>query len=170
MKRGITYMVTFLLSLLAIFGISLMLFAAVALVQDKRFFGSAPKEALPLLRPKPERFKGQHVLGWVLLIVSFLMLIADFVIAVWDGVCNGFGFWQFFARFLTILYVYKAYDMFCFDFLLLTRSHFFQHYFPEVDVCEAYHKYGYNLKSQIARIIIYPFICAFIAWICTMIW
>lgn len=163
-------MVTFLLSLLAIAGITLMLYSAVALVQDKRLFGSAPKDAQKLLQPKPERFRGQHVLGWILLILSLLMLVADFVIAVWNGVCNGFGFWQFFVRFLTILYVYKAYDMICFDFLLLTRSRFFQHYFPEVDACESYHKYGFNLKSQMIRIIVYPFICAFIAWICVLVW
>ncbi|MDO5300168.1 MAG: hypothetical protein Q4F18_12115 [Clostridia bacterium] len=163
-------MVTFLLSLLAISGISLMLFSVVALIQDKRLMGSAPKEAQKLVQAKPERFKGQHILGWVLLIVGLLMLIADFVIAVWDGVSNGFAFWQFFARFLIILYVYKAYDMVCFDFLLMTRSHFFEHYYPELEGVEAYHKYGFNLKSQIIRIIMYPFICAFIAWICTMIW
>lgn len=163
-------MVTFLLSLLAIGGITLMLYSAVALVQDKRLFGSAPKDAQKLLQPKPERFKGQHLLGWVLLILSMLMLIADAALAVWDGVRNHFGFWQFFARFLTILYAYKAYDMICFDFLLVTRTHFFQHYYPEVDACESFHKYGFNLKSQIVRIIVYPFLCALFAWICTLIW
>lgn len=163
-------MVTFLLSLLAIGGITLMLYSAVALVQDKRLFGSAPKEAQELIQPKPERFKGQHLLGWVLLILSLLMLIVAAALAIWNGVGNNFGFWQFFARFLTILYAYKAYDMLCFDFLLMTRTRFFQHYYPEVDICESYHKYGYNLKSQIIRIIVYPFICALIAWICTLIW
>lgn len=163
-------MVTFLLSLLAIGGITLMLYSAVSLVQDKRLFGSAPKEAQELIQPKPERFKGQHLLGWVLLILSLLMLIVAAALAIWNGVGNNFGFWQFFARFLTILYAYKAYDMLCFDFLLMTRTRFFQHYYPEVDICESYHKYGYNLKSQIIRIIVYPFICALIAWICTLIW
>lgn len=42
--------------------------------------------------------------------------------------------------------------------LLVTRSHFFQHYYPEIDGCEDYSKYGFNLKSQIIRIIVYPFI------------
>lgn len=163
-------MVTFLLSLLAITGITLMLYSAVALVQDKRFFGSAPKDAQELIQPKPERFKGQHLLGWVLLILSLLMVIAAAALAVWNGVQNNFGFWQFFARFLLMLYAYKAYDMVCFDFLLVTRTRFFQHYYPEVDVCESFHKYGFNLKSQIIRIIVYPFICAFLAWICIMIY
>lgn len=163
-------MVTFLLSLLAIAGICLMMFSAVALVQGDMVASVAPKEARPLIQPKSKRFKGQHILGWVLLILSFLMLIADLVIAVWNGVSNSFGFWQFFARFLIILYAYKAFDMVCFDWLLVTKSHFFQHYYPESEGCETYSKYGFNLKAQIIRIIVYPFICAFIAWICTLIW
>ncbi|MCM1126475.1 MAG: hypothetical protein NC429_08370 [Lachnospiraceae bacterium] len=161
-------MVTFLLSLLAIGGIALMLYSAVALVQDKRLFGSAPKDVQELVQPKPERFKGQHLFGWTLLILSLLMLAAVLVLAVWDGIRNNFGFWQFFARFLIILYAYKAFDMLCFDWLLLTRSHFFQHYYPEIEGCDGCTKYGFNLRSQIIRIIVYPFICAFIAWICTL--
>lgn len=163
-------MVTFLLSLLAIAGICLMLFSAVALVQGDMVASVAPPEAKPLIQPKAERFKGQHALGWALLILSLLMLIAVFAIAVWDGVSNGFGLWQFFARFLIILYAYKAFDMVCFDWLLLTKSHFFQHYYPELEGCETYRKYGFNLKAQIMRIIAYPFVCAFVAWICTTIW
>lgn len=143
-----------------------MLFSAVALVQSDMIVNVAPKEARPLIQPKPERFKGQHILGWVLLILSFFMLIADFVIAVWHGVSSSFGFWQFFARFLIILYVYKAFDMVCFDWLLVTKSHFFQHYYPELEGCETYSKYGFNLKAQILRIIVYPFLCAFLAWLC----
>ncbi|MCM1578956.1 MAG: hypothetical protein NC078_09180 [Ruminococcus sp.] len=163
-------MVTFLLSLLAIGGITLMLYSVVALVQDKRFFGSAPKEAQELIQPKPERFKGQHILGRVLLILSLSAVISAAVLAVWDGVKNGFGFGGFFARFLTMLYAYKAYDMIFFDFILVTRTGFFQRYYPEVDACESFHKYGFNLKSQIIRIIVYPFVCALAAWVCSAVW
>lgn len=162
-------MVTFLLSLLAIGGITLMLYSAVALVQDKRLFGSAPRDARERIQPKPERFAGQHLLGWALLLLSLLAVVSAAVLAVWDGVRAGFGFWGFFARFLTMLYAYKAYDMICFDFLLVTRSRFFQRYYPEVDECESFHKYGFNLKSQIVRILVYPFVCAFAAWVCTLI-
>ena len=84
-------MVTFLLSLLAIGGITLMLYSAVALVQDERLFGSAPKDVQELIQPKPERFKGQHFLGWMFLILGLLMLIAAAFFAVWNGVRNHFG-------------------------------------------------------------------------------
>lgn len=159
-------MVTFLLSLLVIGSITLMLYAAVALVQDKRLFGTAPKAAQQRVQPKPERFKGQHRLGWALILLSMLLLAAAAFWAVWDGVRSGFGFWQFFARFLTILYAYKAYDMICFDWLLMTRTRFFQHYYPEIEGCEEFARYGFNLKSQLLRIAAYPFVCALVAWLC----
>lgn len=73
-------MVTFLLSLLAIAGICLMLFSAVALVQGDMVASVAPKEAQPLIQPKAERFKGQHIIGWILLILSLLMLVAMLVV------------------------------------------------------------------------------------------
>ncbi|MBR3738754.1 MAG: hypothetical protein IKN26_08460 [Eubacterium sp.] len=50
-----------------------------------------------------------------------------------DGIQNHFNLWQFFFRFLIMLYSYKAFDMICFDWLLLTKSRFFQHYYPEIE-------------------------------------
>ena len=45
----------------------LLLYAGVGLIQEKRFFGSAPKENLDAIPDrKPERFPGAHILGWTL--------------------------------------------------------------------------------------------------------
>lgn len=38
----------------------LLLYGAVGFVQDKRFFGSAPKENLAAIPDKKERFPGAH--------------------------------------------------------------------------------------------------------------
>ena len=62
-----------------------------------------------------------------------------------------------------MLYIWKAFDIICLDWLLLTRSHFFQHYYPETEGCEGYHSFGFNHKGQIMRIIVFPFIAAFMA-------
>ena len=43
-----------------------------------------------------------------------------------------FYFFHFFLRFVLIFTIYKLYDMVCFDYFLLMRFEFFQHYFPEV--------------------------------------
>ena len=161
-------LVTTLLTLIFIASISLMMYSAVALVQNKRLFSSAPKDVQTAIQEKPERFRGARALGIILLIVSFCGCAFAFIFGAVNGIQNGFGFWQFFVRFLIMLYLYKAFDMVCFDWLLLTKSHFFQHYYPEIEGCESLEKYGFNLKSQIAKLIAFPFISLLAAWICTL--
>ncbi len=161
--------VTLLLSLIFIASILLMLYSAVALIQDKKLFGSAPKDIQAVIQPKQERFKGQHILGWVLLIFSMLIIGAVFVIAVWDGIRNSFGFWQFFLRFVAVLYIYKAFDMTFLDWFLLQKTHFFQHYYPETEGCKGFHSYGFNKTSQLTKLALFPIFSAAAAWICTLI-
>jgi hypothetical protein len=67
-----------------------------------------------------------------------------------------------------MLYLYKAFDMIFIDWYLLTKSHFFQHYYPETEGCKGFHSYGFNRKSQIAKIIIFPFVALAAAGICML--
>ena len=159
---------TLILALCFILVILLMLYAAVALVQDKRLSGSAPKDIVVAIQPREERFKGARFLGWSLIILSMLILVAVVVIGIWNGVKQGFGFWQFFWRCLLILYIYKAFDLVFLDRVLLQKTRFFQHYYPETEGCAGYHSYGFNKKSQITKILLFPFISALIAWLCTI--
>lgn len=161
--------VTIILSLVFIASISLMLYSAVALVQKKKLFSSAPKDVqAAIIEREHERFKGARVLGWVLIIISLLGIAGAFIFAAVNGVQNHFALWQFFIRFLLMLYIYKAFDIICFDWLLLTKSHFFQHYYPEIEGCESLEKFGFNRKSQIIKIVVFPFVSLLAAWICTL--
>ena len=111
-----------------------MLLSAVAFVQDKKFFSSAPKEAQEIIQPRPEElFYGARAMGWVLMIISILMILGVGAVSIWDGFRSGFTFAQFFTRFVLIFTIYKIYDMVFFDWFLLCRFRFFQHYFPEVE-------------------------------------
>ena len=162
-------LLTVLLGLSLIAGILLMLFAAVALIQDKKFFGSAPKEIQETVLPKPERFKGQHALGYFLIGVSFIIIGGTGVIAVWNGFENDYSFWQFFGRFTAIFYIYKAFDMTFLDYFLLMKSHFFEHYYPEIEEVNANRRYGFNLRSQLIKLVIFPIASAIAAGICMLI-
>ncbi len=93
-------------------------------MQNKKYFTSAPKDIQEVIEDKPERFKGAHFLGYFLMIVSALCIVGAFLFGAVDGIKNGFTFWQFFARFLIMLYLYKAFDMTFIDYYLLTKSHF----------------------------------------------
>ena len=150
--------------------ITLLLISAVAFVQDKRFFSSAPKEALEVLKPRNEElFYGARTMGWVLMIISILTILGVGAVSIWDGFRSSFSFIQFFLRFVTIFTVYKAYDMIFFDWFLLCKFHFFQHYYPEVESVYSGRKYGYNIKSQLLKLlVIFPAVSALAAWICTL--
>ncbi|MCR5094810.1 MAG: hypothetical protein K6B72_12660 [Lachnospiraceae bacterium] len=150
--------------------ITLMLISAVAFVQDKRFFSSAPKEAQEALLPRDqELFYGAKTIGWTLMIFSMLMILGTGVISIWDGFRSGFTFWQFFLRFVLIFDIYKIYDMVCFDYFLLMKFHFFQFYFPEVESVYKDRKYGYNIRSQLLKLlVIFPTASALAAWICSL--
>ena len=149
--------------------ITLLLISAVVFVQDKRFFSSAPKEALEVLKPRNEElFYGARAIGWVLMLLSVLAILGVGVIAVWDGFRSGYSFARFFLRFMLIFTIYKAYDMIFFDWFLLCKFHFFQHYYPEVEGVYSGRKYGYNIKSQLLKLlVIFPAASALAAWICT---
>ena len=93
-------------------GYFLLLYAGVGLIQEKRFFGSAPKEnpdAIP--DRKPERFPGAHILGWTLGVLALALMVGGFVLGGWDGIRSGFGYWAFFARFVAMFYLVELYDI-----------------------------------------------------------
>ena len=150
--------------------ITILLVSAVAFVQDTRFFSSAPKEARLVIKPrKEELFHGARTMGWVMMILSIWMILGVGVISIWDGIKNGYSFIQFFLRFVSIFTIYKAYDMIFFDWFLLCRFHFFQHYYPETGQALKDRKYGFNIKSQLLKLLVlFPAASALVAWLCTL--
>ncbi len=163
-------LLTVFLSVVFCAAISLMLLSAIAFIQDKKFFSSAPKEAQEAVKPREkELFYGARVIGWTLMAFSFLMIAGVGVISIWDGFRSDYTFIQFFLRFVTIFTVYKIYEMVCFDYFLLMKYKFFQFYYPEVESVYTGRKYGYNIKSQLLKLlIIFPAASALAAWICSL--
>ena len=162
-------LLTIFLSIVVCAAVSLMLVSGVAFIQEMWMFSSAPKEAREVLLPRDkEAFKGAKAFGWVLMTFSALMIIGALVIAIWDGFRNSFTFWQFFIRLLLMFTVYKVYDMIFFDYFLLLKFKFFQHYYPEAESVMEGRKYGFNIKSQLLKLlVIFPAISALAAWICS---
>ncbi len=163
-------LLTIFLAIVFCVAITLLLLSAVAFIQDKRFFSSAPKEAQALLQPRDkELFYGARAIGWTLVVFSFLLIIGVGVVSIWDGFRSEFTFLQFFLRFVLIFTIYKIYDMTCFDYFLLVKFRFFQYYYPEVASVYNGRKYGYNIKSQLLKLlVIFPAASALAAWVCTL--
>ena len=148
-------LLTIFLAVVFCAAITLMLLSAVAFIQKKELFSSAPREAREAILPRDkELFVGARTIGWTLMSFSVLMILGVGIVSIWDGFRSGFGFWQFFTRFVLIFTIYKVYDMVCFDYFLLMKFRFFQHYYPEVGSVYPMKKYGYNLKSQLLKLLV----------------
>ena len=109
--------ITVLVTLMVFLAYFLVLYGGVGFIQDKRFFSSAPKENLDAIPDTKERFPGAHSIGWVIEIIAILLFLAAAALSVWDGVRNGFGFLDFFVRFLAVLYAMETYDIIFFDWV-----------------------------------------------------
>lgn len=162
--------VTIIAACMLMLGYFLMLFGAVAFIQDKRFFASAPAEVQAVIpQTRPERFRGQHALGWLILVLSMLLFAGAIVLAAWDGVKNGFGFLRFFVRFLVMLYLMELFDIVFFDWVLLCHSNFFPRYCPECAGLMGPHLFGFNAKTHLTHFVVYIPTCAALAWVCTLL-
>lgn len=163
-------LLTIFLTIVFCLAITVMMLSAVAFIQDKKLFSSAPKEAREAIIPRDkELFYGARAIGLTLMVFSIVTILGAVVISVWDGFRNNFTFWDFFLRFVLILSVYKIYDMVYFDYFLLLKFKFFQFYFPEVEKPFEGRKYGFNIKSQLLKLFaVFPLVSAVAAWICIL--
>ena len=164
-------LITLLLAVMMMAGLFLLLWGGVGFVQNKSFFSSAPKEVRDSVPDtKPERFKGQHFVGWIMIVLAFAFMVGAVVIGAVLGVRDNLTFWQLFARFLIMLILLKAFDIGFFDWFLLCNSGFgfFAGFYPECKPVLGRYLFGYNWKTHLAHIIgAFP-VSALIAWICTL--
>ena len=130
-----------------------------------------PEDVQEKLRPGIESLprSPKRVLGWVILILFIAGYISLFIIGGLDGKRQGFTFGEFFLRFFIIGAVIKVFDIIALDFFLLTKTHFFQHYFPETEGCAGWQDFGYNRKQQMRQCVLIVIGSALAAWIFTML-
>ena len=159
------WLVTIALSIMMMAGFFLLLWGAVGFVQNKKFFSSAPKEVQAAVKPKKERFRGQHVVGYVMLAFSFILMLGAVVLGYYDGIRRGFGYWAFFIRFVVMLVSLKAFDVLFFDLFLLCRSNFFPRYYPEVKPVLGSHLFGYNKWTHVMHVAVFVAVSFLLAYV-----
>lgn len=118
-ERGNGMAATVILAVVLMASMPGMIWVEAALVQSKKLAITAPKDVQAAVGEHPQRFPGQHAPGWALLILCVLAFPGAFFCGGWDGVRRGYGFWQFLGRFLVMLYLMKAVDIICLNWLLL---------------------------------------------------
>ena len=112
-----------------------------------------PEDVQQRLRPRLEGLpmSPKRALGWIILVLFVIGYLALFIIGGINGLKHGFTFRQFFLRFFTIGAVIKAFDILALDWFLLTKTRFFQRYFPETEGCAGWQDFGYNRKQQMRQ-------------------
>lgn len=164
-------LITLLLSVMMMAGLFLMLLGGVGFIQQYKFFSSAPKEvrtAVP--KTKPERFRGQHIIGWIMIVISFALMGGAIILGAWNGIENGYAFWQFYIRFFIMLILLKAFDIGFFDWVLLSNAgfNFFPYFYPECKQVLGHYLFGYNWKTHLLHVLIFFPGVAVLSWICTL--
>lgn len=158
---------TLLLTLLGCAFLFLAIWAATITLPFKTLAGNFPKDVQKRLEPRINNLPMSANRFWGGLLTVFLLLcwLGVFVYGGFDGMRNNYGFWQYFIRFIIIAYGVKAFDIICLDYVLLTKTRFFQHYLSETEGCEGWKQFGYNRKQQLRQIIFMPFFCLALAWL-----
>ncbi|MBQ3842520.1 MAG: hypothetical protein II820_07495 [Ruminiclostridium sp.] len=163
--------VTIVLTLVGIVLLCLMIWSATLTMPTKLLAKNFPQDVQEALKPRMDSLpiSGKRVLGMIILIVLILAFCAIFVIGGIDGMNNNFTYLNYLFRFLIISYGVKAFDIICLDYILLTKTHFFQHYFPETEGCAGWKQFGYNRKQQLRQIISMGIISLLLALVFSLI-
>ena len=160
--------VTILLTVIMCVLLFLMIWSAAFFLPWKRLMDFFPDDIREKAIDHKPPFKSAPIIGWICMTLCMLGFVGVIVYGGWDGVQGSYTFGQFHVRFLVILFGVKAFDIIGLDFILITKTHFFQHYLPETEGCEGYHNFGFNRKEQIRQIIMLPFVAVLTAWICSL--
>ena len=151
--------------LLAILLVGAVIFMTVTALIPKIVVRTAPKDIQEKVLARPDAPIWKTVTGCILAVLILLCAVGVLIYAGMDAVKNHMNFMEIFIRYLILLEGYKIFDMICFDYILLTKLNVFQKFFPETIGCKGYEKFGFNLKSQIAKLIIFAIISLVTAWI-----
>ena len=164
---GLTILLTIIIMVL----LWLMIWSATVTLPYKGLIKNFPKDVQDRLEQRLNKLpmSRKRIVGWVALLLILAMMIGVFIWGGLDGIHRGYRFGQLFLRFLIIGFGVKAFDIIGLDYFLLTKTYFFQHYFPETEGCAGWQDFGYNRKQQFGQIIMIPVACAITALIFTLL-
>ncbi len=97
------------------------------------------------------------------MLLCVALCIAAFVWVGYDGLHHNLGFSILLRRYAAILYLYELFDILFLDWYLLTKSGFYQHFYPETIGCAGYHSFGFNWKGKVALAVAIPLLAGGLA-------
>ena len=164
-------LLTAVLSLAGCIAFFLMILGVTVTLPSPMLISFFPEDVQERLRPRVENqpMTVKRAMGWVMLAAFCLFYIGISVYGASDGIKNDYSFWQFLLRFLIIGAAMKVFDIVFFDYFILTRTRFFQHFFPETEGCKGWKDFGFNRKQQIRQCVALVVLSLIVAFICTLL-
>jgi len=135
----------------------------------KLIIRTAPEDVQERLKDRPDPPMWQTVLGIVLAAACLAGIAGVLIWAGADAVRTDMSFARIFVRFLILFEGYKLFDMVFLDWLMLTKLNVYQRFFPEVKGCKSMEKFGFNLKEQLIKIVIFALLALVVALILSRI-
>ncbi|MCM1164393.1 MAG: hypothetical protein NC299_09995 [Lachnospiraceae bacterium] len=148
----------------------LMILTATLTLPSKALTKTFPKDVQESLAPRLDNLpmSAKRIFGIVILIILGAAALGIVVTGGVDGIKRGYDFGQYLLRFLIMFIGLKIFDVVGLDYFLLSKSHFFQHFFPETENCAGWKNFGFNRKQQLRHCIAIPIYCAALAGIFTL--
>jgi len=156
------------LTLLLLLGLIMLfvLFMAVTITfLLKLIIRTAPEDIREIIMKRPDPPVGHTVTGVILAVVILALIAGVIVYAGYDARNTHMSFGQTFMRFLILFEGYKVFDMVVFDWLLLTKLNVYQTLFPETAGCKGYEQFGFNLNSQLVKLVLFAGLAALAAYV-----
>ena len=131
----------------------------------KNFPEDIQQRLVPRLDEIDKKPAAPRIVGAVIVIMLCIGFCVSFVIGFADGRANDFTFAGHLARSLIMAFGVKAFDIIGLDYFLLTKTHFFQHFFPETEGCAGWKQFGYNRKQQLRQSVFMLIACVVISYL-----
>jgi hypothetical protein len=135
------------------------------LASTKLFMRFLPADIREAAKAHPDPPKERRILGYLLTAVFCVAYLGALALIGYDSVRRGDGFWLLFGRYLLFFYGYKVFDILVQDQHIVIRKKYYLRFFPETSECESWNDYSFNKRNQLKRLIVFPFVCALLAWI-----
>jgi len=153
---------TFKLLGLMLLGFTLFMVVTIAFLL-KLIIKTAPQDVQERLKDRPDPPLWKTLLGILLAAACLIGIAAVLIYAGVDAVNTNMTFLQIFVRFLILFEGYKLFDMVVLDWLMLTKLDVYQRFFPEVRGCKSMEQFGFNLKSQLIKVVVFAGLALVIA-------
>ncbi len=139
------------------------------LAPTKLFMRFLPQDIRDAAKDHPDPPKERRIIGYLLTAVVAISYVGGIVLIGADALRHGCSFGQIFGLYLLFMYGYKVFDILVQDQYIFIKKKYFLRFFPETKDCKSWNNRNFNKSNQWKRLITFPFVCALMAWLITLV-